>query len=202
VTRRPYLFALGVLVVVAAVVPPFDHEASERFSMHMLQHMVLVLVAAPLLAGSGVLVPRSRLMRSVGLVVVLHAVALWVWHLPKFYDAAMSSDPLHVLEHASFLITAVLFWMVVLDGALDRFKRVGVVFATMLQSGALGALIAFASSPLYGWHRDASASPDRVLADQQLAGAIMWVPPGVLYLVVMLVLLARALSAFDTAEQR
>jgi cytochrome c oxidase assembly factor CtaG len=89
----------------------------------------------------------------------------------------------------------------VFDGATDRLKRVGLVFGTMLQSGALGALIAFASSPLYDWHvRNTPAGYD-VLAQQQAAGAIMWIPPGVVYLAVMLVLLARALSAYDAVEQ-
>jgi len=195
------MFVGGVVVVVAATTGPLDEESARHFSAHMLQHMVLVLVAAPLLAISRVFVPRTKTMTSPALVTVLHAIALWVWHLPAFYDAAMRNQVLHVAEHASFLLTAVLFWMVASAAGIDRFKRVGLVFVTMLQSGALGAVIVFASRPLYATHA-LDAAPDRVLADQQLAGAIMWVPPGVVYLAVMLGLLARALSAFDAAEQQ
>ncbi|MBW3595479.1 MAG: cytochrome c oxidase assembly protein [Actinobacteria bacterium] len=209
-TRRPSLFVVGTIVVVAAVLPPLDHASAERFSMHMVQHMIFVLIAAPLLAGSGVVAVRSRLLKSVVFVGLLHAAALWLWHLPVFYDAAMENDVLHVLEHASFLVTAVLFWNVVFDRNLERFTRVGLVFGTMLQSGALGVVIAFASAPLYGWHVEntprlepaGDGGTTVVLQDQQLAGAIMWIPPGVVYLVVIVVLLARALAAFDTAEQR
>jgi putative membrane protein len=121
--------------------------------------------------------------------------------MPVLYDAAMRSDPLHVLEHASFLVTAVLFWSVIFDNEADRFKRVGLVFATMLQSGALGALIAFASEPLYQWHIGRTPGGYDVLGQQQVAGAIMWIPPGVVYLGVMLGLLWKALTTLDAAEQ-
>lgn len=204
-TRRPALFVLALLLVVGVVVPPVDHQAALHFPVHMLQHMVLVLVAGPLMSASGVVSSNARILRSILVVGVLHAAALWVWHLPVVYDGAMENDALHVLEHASFLVTAVLFWNVVVDRTIDRFKRIGLVFVTMLQSGALGVVIAFASTPLYAWHvQHTPGGPlgsSRVLAEQQMAGAIMWVPPGVVYLAVMVALLAQALSAFDAAEQ-
>ena len=196
--KRPWIFFAGVVVVLAAVLSPLEELAAEYFSAHMAQHLALVLVAAPLIAVSRVVsIPSS--LRSVALVAVAHAIAMWAWHLPAAYDAAMENPFLHLLEHASFLMTAVLFWDVTLDRAGDRFKRLGLVFATMLQSGALGAVIAFTPTPLYEWH--VSHGSGNVLNDQQLAGVIMWVPPGVVYLAVMVGLLARALSAFDAAEQ-
>ncbi len=195
-TRRPWLFVAGVVVIVGALMPPLETRAGTHFSAHMLQHMIFVLVAAPLVSASRVIGRGPAFLRSAVLVVALHAVALWAWHMPVLYDAAMRSDPLHAIEHASFLVTAVLFWNVVMDTAVDRFKRVGLVFVTMLQSGALGAVIVFASTSLYESHEGAGA-----LTDQQLAGAIMWVPPGVVYLAVMLGLFARALAALDAAEQ-
>ena len=196
--KRPWLFFLGVVVVVAAVLSPLERLSGEFFSAHMVQHMALVLIAGPLIASSRI-VSFPPALRSVGVVAILHATALWAWHLPAPYDAAMENDLLHVLEHLSFLITAVMFWDVALDRAGDRFKRLGLVFVTMLQSGALGAVIAFAASPLYEWH--VAHTPGNVLNDQQLAGVIMWIPPGVVYLAVMVGLLARALAAFDAAEQ-
>lgn len=199
-TRRPWLFVAGVLVVLVAVVSPLEREASLSFAVHMIQHMLMVLVAAPLISMSRVVGSGPRFLRSIVVVWALHAVALWAWHMPALYDAGMRSDPLHGLEHLSFLVTAVLFWSCVIDSAEHRFTRVGLVFATMLQSGALGVVLAFASSPLYEWHLR-YAGPGEVLADQQLAGAIMWIPPGIVYLAVMLGLLARALSALDAAEQ-
>jgi putative membrane protein len=171
----------------------------------MIQHMILVLIAGPLLAGSRMLDPRSRVLRSIVFVGIVHAVALWVWHLPALYDAAMENTLLHMLEHVFFLATALMFWNVVFDAGTDRLKRVALVFGTMLQSGALGVVIAFASEPLYRWHIEHTPSgplgSSVVLSEQQAAGAIMWIPPGVVYLAVMLALLARALSAFEAAEQ-
>jgi cytochrome c oxidase assembly factor CtaG len=205
VKTRPSLFVLGMIVVFGAVLSPLDAESAEHFPAHMIQHMILVLVAGPLLAGSRMLAPRVRMMRSVLFVGILHAVALWVWHLPALYDAAMENTLLHMLEHLFFIVTALVFWNVVFDGEVDRFKRVALVFGTMLQSGALGVVIAFASEPLYRWHLEHTPSgplgASVVLSEQQAAGAIMWIPPGVVYLAVMLALLARALSAFEAAEQ-
>ena len=85
---------------------------------------------------------------------ILHAVALWAWHLPVLYDAALESPPLHALEHLSFLATGVLFWGVVAARwqPVDPLQRVGAVFGTGLQSAALGACIAFAAEPLYESH--------------------------------------------------
>jgi putative membrane protein len=195
---------VGMIVVLAAVLSPLDAEAAEHFPAHMIQHMILVFVAGPLLAGSRVVDPATPVVRSVVVVGVAHAVALWVWHLPSVYDAAMRSAPLHMLEHLSFIVTALLFWNLVLDRALDPLKRIGLVFVTMLHSGALGVVIAFASGPLYRWHvENTPAGPlgtSVVLSEQQAAGAIMWVPPGVIYLVVMLGLLARLLSRAAEVE--
>lgn len=202
---RPALFVLGMIVFFGAVLSPLDTESAQHFPAHMIQHMIIVLLAGPLIAGSGLVASRPKFLRSLVVVGLLHAIALWVWHLPTLYDAAMESDPLHVLEHLSFLGTAVIFWGAVLDAAVDRFKRIGLVFGTMLQSGALGVVIAFASNPLYEWHVENTPTgplgSSMVLQEQQAAGAIMWVPPGVVYLAVMVALLAQALTAFDAAEQ-
>lgn len=202
---RPALFVLGMIVILAAVLSPLDVESAEHFPAHMIQHMILVLVAGPLFAGSHLVAPQTRLLRSVLFVGALHAIALWVWHLPALYDAAMENTLLHMFEHLAFLVTAVLFWNVVFDVLIDRFRRVALVFVTMLQSGALGVVIAFASEPLYRWHIAHTPSgplgASVVLSEQQAAGAIMWIPPGVVYLAVMLGLLAKALSAIEAAEQ-
>ncbi|HET7481788.1 MAG TPA: cytochrome c oxidase assembly protein [Actinomycetota bacterium] len=199
-TRRPWLFALGIAAFGAAVIPPFDDASARLFSIHMLQHMVMLLVAAPLLAASG-FVPRRSGLQWVVTVGLLQAVAIWAWHMPVLYDAAMHHDALHILEHLSFVIAAALFWAVVLDASIDPLKRVGLTFGTMLQSSALGALLAFAPSPLYQWHIEHTPVAYDVLAQQQAAGAIMWIPAGVAYLVVMLALLWRVLTSYGAVEQ-
>lgn len=185
----------GCVVAVGALLPPLHGLASDLFSAHMVQHLILVLVAAPLISLGA---PRLPALGAVG-VLLLHTGAMWAWHLPVAYDEALDSDLLHGLEHLSFVVTAVLFWgFVLLPGAASPLQRVGVTFATALQSSALGALIAFATRPLYTSHIGSTAAWDLTpLEDQQLAGAIMWVPPGVVYLVVMLVLLYRWFGDLD-----
>lgn len=203
-TIKPLPLVGAVIFALVALGPPLEPLTEELFSAHMVQHMIFVLVVAPLVVASRALAGRvPGILRSTWVVFAAHALALWAWHLPALYDAAMDSLPLHLIEHLCFLVTAVLFWNVVLNASGDRFKRVALVFGTALQSGALGVVIAFAGSVIYRSHvasaRDWDMTP---LEDQQLAGAIMWVPPGVVYLCVMVALLAKALSASDAVEQQ
>ena len=193
--NRTVAWIAGVVVAVAALVPPLHGYAAALFSAHMVQHLILVLVAAPLLALGAPRVPRIGPLA----VALLHAGAIWAWHLPTAYDAALASDLLHGIEHLSFLATGWLFWAFILRRTdVSQLQRVGVVFATALQSSALGALLAFASRPLYSGHLGTTGRWGlTALEDQQLAGAIMWVPPGVVYLAVMLVLLYRWFGALD-----
>jgi putative membrane protein len=189
------LLVAGVAVFAAAQLPPLHEAASELFSAHMIQHLLLVLVAAPLLALG---LPRVATGPAI-VVWVLHTGAMWAWHLPTAYDAALRTNALHGLEHLSFLVTGVLFWAFVLRRVdVSPLQRVGLTFATALQSGALGALLAFATRPLYRSHLVSAERWDlTALQDQQLAGALMWVPPGVVYLAVMLVLLYRWFTRID-----
>lgn len=205
-TRSVYLTG-AMVVAILVLLPPVHEWTEELFSAHMLQHLVLIFVVAALLVGAtpSSFGPRRSWIGAPLVVVMLNAVALWGWHLPALYDAALRSPALHVAEHLSFVATSWLFWGTVAARwrPLDPLKRAGVVFVTGLQSAALGALIAFASRPLYDAHlvhaRTWGLTP---LEDQQLAGGIMWVPPGVAYLVVVLVLLARWMNRAPHGDQR
>ena len=132
---RLLLYGLGLASLVAALLPPLEHLASERFSAHMGQHLLLTQVAAPLLVLGNPLplvlwgLPR-RVRRPLAATLrrgkpvrtalaaltflpvagVLHTAAVWVWHLPVLYDAAAEHELVHVLEHVVFLGTAILFW--------------------------------------------------------------------------------------------
>jgi len=127
----------------------------------------------------------------------LHALALWGWHLPALFEAALRHPLLHVLQHASFLLTALLFWWSTI-GAGSRHRR-GVellsLFTTMAHTGALGALLTL--SPLL-WYPSyaptAAALGIDPLEDQQLGGLVMWIPAGLAYLAAGL---WRAASLFD-----
>jgi putative membrane protein len=209
----------GMWILVLALVSPVDALGETLFSVHMVQHMLLMVVAAPLLilghpvmAFLWALPPAWRKalsswsLRSTSVhggwklvshpvtVLVLHVAALWIWHVPTLYQAALTSRLLHSLEHASYLFTAMLFWWALARGArTGRWPGYGAgilyVFGAALQSGALGALLLFAQAPWYPAHAPgAELWGVDLLVDQQLAGALMWVPAGLVYTAAILVL--------------
>ena len=229
VSRRQALaFAAGLLFVFIALISPVDRLGEAIFAGHMVQHMLLIYVAGPLLvygappAALAWAVPgrwrvplsrgwhRQKKLRSLaGFAVhpftiwVLHAAAMWVWHLPRLYDLAVANPIFHALEHASFLGTALLFWWAVLYG-MRQANGVGFsilyLFTMMLISGLLGALITFAPAAWYTSHLESTAAWNLTpLEDQQLAGVIMWVPAGIVYLGIVL---ARLGSLISQQEQK
>jgi len=181
----------------------------------MVQHELLMVVAAPLIAVGAPLVAftwmlpfRSRrtvfdaarnrpllalwtAVSAPATVWLLHAVALWVWHLPSLYEAALHDDVVHAAQHLSFFGTAALFWWGIAHG---RYGRLGYgaaviyVFATALHSGVLGALLTFSTTLWYPAYATSSAARQTwgltPLEDQQLAGLVMWVPAGVVFVAV------------------
>jgi putative membrane protein len=196
----------------------------------MVQHLLLLLVAAPLLAlsapasailrGSPLALRRAsgRWRRRLGLThgnlgVLRHPAAVWLlsvgiiwfWHAAAPYDATLDNQLLHVLEHASFLVTAVLFWQVVVGvrGAARVSGGLGVllVFAMAMQSVFLSVLLTFARTPWYSGYAQTTApwSLDP-LTDQRLAGVIMWIPAGGIYLVVALALLVTWIRATERED--
>jgi cytochrome c oxidase assembly factor CtaG len=121
---------------------------------------------------------------------ILHGMAIWGWHAPLLFDAAVSNLVLHRLQHLSFFLTAVLFWW-----SVFRRSETGAaawhVFITMLHTSVLGALMALAPHLLYREQQEAAAAWGLTpLEDQQLAGVIMWVPAGTIYAGAALTLIA------------
>jgi putative membrane protein len=220
-------FAAGWVTLALALVSPLHALGSVLFSAHMVQHELLMALAAPLLVLGRPLIPavwalprswRGRAGRAVNtgparaawLAVsapfaawLLHAVALWLWHVPIWYQATLESELAHSLQHASFLVTALLFWWALLRGRGSRMRHgasVLYLFTTLLHTGALGALLAFSTTlwyPAYG----ATTGPWGLtpLEDQQLAGLIMWIPASLSYLVAALWLVTEWLRE---AERR
>jgi cytochrome c oxidase assembly factor CtaG len=212
-------FLAGWLVLAAALVTPL-HEAGERsFAAHMLEHELLMLVAAPLLVlsrpigialwafphgvrralgafGRGISTPWRTLTAPVT-ATLLQAIALWAWHAPRLFDLALANPGWHIVQHLSFLVTALLFWWAVLHG---RERRVGVavgcLFFTATVSGALGALMAFSSSPWYAGYaaNGLDAFGLTPAEDQQFAGLLMWIPGGLVHALAGLALFARRLG--------
>jgi putative membrane protein len=224
---RARCFTAALVALGLALVSPLDTLSGALASAHMVQHLLLLLAAAPLLAlsapagailrGSPLEVRQAvgRWRRRLGLThgnlgVLRHPAAvwllsvgvLWFWHAAGPYDAALDSEPLHVLEHAGFLVTAVLFWHVVVGvrGTARVSDGLGVllVFAMAMQSVFLSVLLTFARTPWYSGYA-ATTAPWGLdpLTDQQLAGVVMWIPAGGIYLVVALALLVSWIRASE-----
>jgi cytochrome c oxidase assembly factor CtaG len=139
------------------------------------------------------LVGAWRMLTVPSVACAFHALALWSWHLPRLYSLALEHEAMHFLEHASFLGTAALLWWSIVHPRRSRRAAygigIGTLFVTMLQSGVLGALITLSHRVLYPLQTATAAAHGLTpLEDQQLAGLIMWVPGGLLYLVAMAVL--------------
>jgi putative membrane protein len=193
--RSRAVFVAGVGMLVLLFVSPLCALTSALFAARTVHHALLIAVAAPLLAWS---MPEDGPWRRMPLAgwTVLHALILWAWHYPPFYAAALSNDALYWLMQMSLLGSAVAFWACIRQASVAA--AVAALLATMMQMGLLGALVTFASVPLYAPHFLTTAawglSP---LEDQQLAGLIMWVPAAALYLVAALLVAHRWLREED-----
>jgi putative membrane protein len=210
---RALAFAGGLFGLAVALSPALERIAERVLVGHMGQHLLLVSVVAPLLAlGRPLAVMRwagprtARLVAGTGLVVrttldrgwfvwAAHAATLWVWHVPRFYEAAVHDPVLHAVEHGTLLGTALLFWSMLTEPAARWRLGFGtamiLLFAAAVQCSVLGALLTFAEQPWYGHH--AASAPAwglDALEDQHLAGALMWIPGGTAYLVGALAVLA------------
>jgi putative membrane protein len=229
--RRGAVFFAGWLVLAVALVSPL-HEAGERsFSAHMFEHELIMLAAAPLLViarpavilmwgfpGSGRQIigraARSRGMRLIWerltepvTATVLQAAVLWGWHSPALFDLALENEAWHAIQHASFLVSALLFWTAMLDNGRDRSRQryslaAFCLFATSIISGALGALMAFSDSPWYAPYAALGMSPYGLspAEDQQVAGLIMWVPGGLVHAIAALAMVAMLLRPAERVE--
>ncbi|KAB7646259.1 cytochrome c oxidase assembly protein [Polymorphobacter fuscus] len=170
-THRTMVVA-AVAVLALLFVSPLCGLTTALFSARALHHLLLVTVAAPLLALA---FPHGRRAATGGPFLLATAV-FWAWHIPVLYGAALADTGLYWLMQASLLATAVVFWRAVFSPGETAGALIAVIGATA-QMGLLGALLAFAPLPLYAPHL-ASTLPWGLgpLADQQLAGMIMWVP--------------------------
>lgn len=218
-------FSAGIIVLFIALISPVDPLGEQLLSAHMVQHILLMIAAPPLLIvgappsvflwalplttrrtlgrwtapGSG-LRRAWRLLTQPAIAWTLHAAAIWLWHLPGLYQAALTAPLVHTLEHAAFFGTGLLFWVAALNDQRGSGRLIGalLIFTTALHSSALGALMTFAESvwyPIYSGRTEAwGLTP---LEDQQLAGLIMWIPGGVAYLIGVLWLVSRVIRDAD-----
>jgi putative membrane protein len=171
--------AIALLVLV--FVSPLCALSSALFSARVLHHVLLIAAVAPLLARA---MPLPRLPSPpLALLVAINAVVLWLWHAPGPYAWGLASVPAYWLMQATLLVSAWMLWRAVLSSRVPTGAALFALAATVGQMGLLGALIVFAPRPLYWLHFESSAAWGLTpLADQQLAGLLMWVPAMLPYL--------------------
>lgn len=220
--RRTAAFVGGEMVLMVIFAPPAERAADAVFSAHMVQHLAL-LVVVPLLflyghAGRCLMMGLPRSWRRASLpprrlgvramsflnrlpvVTVAFATVLWAWHVPALYDAAVRNDFAHLTEHAMFFSVALLFWGNVMDRRRGFLPRSMLVFATAFHTGLLGAILVFAPAPLYDVHLHQTLVSITPLTDQELAGLIMWIPMGAVFMATLAGLMLRSVGESDARE--
>lgn len=205
--RQVVAFAAGVGVLFLALVWPLDALGAWSLAAHMGQHMLLLALAPPLLllgrplavlaqalpgawpgrmhrAGA----PAWRHLRlRLAVATAVHCAVMLAWHLPSATAAALGHEGLHWAMHGSFLLAGLWYWSVLLQGIREREAGVGPglvsIVAVMMAMGLLGALLVFAPRPLYPVYVERAPMLGLdALADQQLAGLVMWIPSALPYL--------------------
>lgn len=220
--REALLFTAGVGALFLSLVWPLDAYGGWSLAAHMAQHMLLLALAPPLLllgrpvgvlaqvmptrwtrglhraAGAG----RRWSALNLGAASVAHSAAMWIWHVPAATALALASELIHWAMHASFLLAGLWFWSALLRAVRDTATGAGAALvamvAIMMQMGLMGALMVFARRPLYPVYAErAPLLGLDPIADQQLAGLIMWVPACLPYLIGGLWLMALGLRRLE-----
>lgn len=225
---RPALMAGAVAVLAVALVSPLDALAHARFDAHMLQHVLLTMVAAPALLladpfpallwampaaarrALGRHLVRGTPLRTFWSMLValplawcLHAITIWLWHVPVLYEAALGHPALHALQHLMFIATAVLFWWPVV-GPAPRLgppaapgRCVAYLVLAAFQSAALGLALVLSPRPLYPTY---AAAADALEA-QARGGLVMWGVGGAIEMAAVLAVLWRFLAGGERHPQ-
>jgi putative membrane protein len=218
-------FAGGWGALVLALLSPIDELAEQLFSAHMAQHELIMVIAAPLMVLARPIPMMlwafpARWRRAIGRVILgrsvraawregtepfaaflVHGVVIWTWHIPSLFQATLRSELVHALQHLSFFGSAVLFWWSIIHVRARSRRGAGIMslFATAVHTSVLGALMTFSRTP---WYPSYGAFADRwglsPLADQQLAGLVMWIPASVVYLVACLCVAYRYLRESES----
>lgn len=222
VTRgQRWAFGGACAALLIALNPPLEDWAEHYLLvMHMVQHLILIFVVAPLfilgtpewllrkLVGRGPLLSAGFALTRPAAAFLISNLVMVAWHIPALYDSALTSLPVHILQHLTFLVTAMLAWWPVM-GRMEEWPALAplsaclYLFAIGFPSGIVGAFITFAAPGLYTVYPDAVRIWGISLeTDQLLAGLLMWVVTPLFYLLALTVVFFRWTSREDAAEQR
>ena len=225
---RPALFLSGWTVLTLSLVSPLHEAGEQSFTMHMVEHELIMLVATLLLAASGAggtlawglsrplrqalggswkspLTALWKRLTEPVTATLVQAVVMWAWHAPALFDRALDSSGWHIFQHSCFFLSSLLFWWAMLHPR-SRSSGYGVsaacLFVTSLISGALGALMSFSASPWYAAYAAMGMTGIGLdpIDDQRIAGLIMWIPGGLVHGVAALAMFYKWLKASEAAH--
>jgi cytochrome c oxidase assembly factor CtaG len=218
--RHVISFYLGVLVIFFALVSPLD-EIGDRylFSVHMVQHLLLAMIGSPLLLigtpevllkpliRPGFIFRIAKFLTHPFMAFFLFNADFWLWHVPALYDATLTNQNIHILEHITFIVFGFINWWPIFSPLTEDLPplttggKVLYLFFSGMPVVALGAGLTFAG-PLYAPYLEAprlwGLSP---ATDQQLGGLIMWVPGNIIYIIIVSILFIRWMQQQE-AKQR
>jgi cytochrome c oxidase assembly factor CtaG len=218
---RLALFLLGILVTAAALLSPIDILGEQLFFFHMIQHLLLLDIAAILVIlglTRKILRPVTKRMLNVErkagffatpvFAITLYVLVMWIWHIPAMYDAALEHSGIHVLEHLTFAFAGGLYWWHIFSPIRSRHRLMGLgpaayMISTKILVGMLGVFLTFAPDSFYGFYEELprfwGLSPSE---DQAVGGAIMALEQMIVMGAAFGWLFVRMLSESELEEQR
>jgi putative membrane protein len=217
---QPICFTIGVLILFGVLNGPI-HELSDfyLFSAHMVQHLLLTLVMAPLLlVGTPAWLWRAIIRNTVGFDVArvltsplvafgIYNVVFAGWHFPLLYNWALENHNVHIVQHLMFIAAALFMWWPVVEPVAELSRLVAplrmlYLFAMSVPMSVISALITLSDGTLYPWYADAERVFNlNALQDQQLGGLIMWVPGALIFWVAISILFYRWATAENREEE-
>lgn len=221
-TARPWLMGLGLATAYVALQSPID-RGGDRYllSLHMIQHLLLMMVTPPLvllgICGARTLAAETapglrrwatRLTRVWPATVLFNAVLL-IWHFPQFYDATLTTEPIHVFEHLTFIAVGLVFWWPIIDPlrgpstrTVSPLEKIAMLGVAGVPPTLLGFVMVMARRPIYGFYGRAERLWGlSAVGDQQLAGIIMFGLGNIIYFVAISIIFFRMFGSPEQDEQ-
>jgi putative membrane protein len=217
---RLALWATGIGLLFVALVSPLDRLGEQFATFHMVQHLLiadLAPIALIVALTKWILRPATRRIHRIeqaagpfghpAFGVVAYVGAMWLWHIPPLYDAALERPAIHALEHISFAAAGLLYWWHLLSPIRSRMRLGGMgpvlyMASTKILVGFLGILLAFSPELLYAYEWSGTKWGLTPIDDQHVAGLVMALEQSIVMGIALVYLFARMLTESEAEEQR